>query len=992
MGRFTFKFWAECGSYTNLINRSFFLSLLQTWSPQLPRTPTSYKLSSSPIHTFLKQVWRQNLGCSQHLNSFCLLAILTVLQLPQTAQGFSTSSAQIEIDRYYYLLDESGEMTREKMLSLYRDGDERLQFGEFATFGLTQASIWLVLPIDTTQFTESNWILHFLNPTLDHIAVHQYEEGHLISSQKMGDKYPFNQRPIEYNQFALPLEITPETETLLVLQVQSIGAPVVFGTYLDTPTQFQHRLLQNYLWQGSYFGIMLVMILYNFFIFLSIKDKSYLFYTVYVLFACLYQACIQGIGFQYLWPSSPAFNFSFVFVVASLVIFFGGLFTLSFLNLDHISQRTRKWLAVAFTIFGLNAFTIYLLPVNWAMNTTALTSALGYLTIIGCGVSALRQGYRPALFFLIGWVSLTLLVIAGMACYYRILNSPLIGQYATQWGTAIEVTLLSLALASRINLLRTEKQESSEKEAIAKAESSAKSQFLAEMSHEIRTPMNGVLGMTEILKDSGLTQNQIQYVDIIHSSGQSLLTIINDILDYSKIEAGKIELEQNQFNLEKYINDCTSVFSLNAHQKNIDFTCYIHPSTPKCTLGDPSRLRQIIVNLLSNAFKFTETGSVRLVIEPIQQDDAQVTLQFEVIDTGIGISPENQRKLFIAFQQAESSTSRMYGGTGLGLTICKKLVELMDGDIGVNSIEGAGSTFYFTAKLGIESQTDQNKDLNLLKGRTFYYIDNDLYYLQKLRSMADHYGLRVIIPKSLDHAPKHLAALTQRENVDGVILSSNVLPDLTKEDVKTILGVQPNLVLTPIRDRQKVIGKLYSDYDKLNVQSVTEKPATINLLLYLFAGLIDPDNFETSLDLNKDSNSLSQYPSLRVLVAEDNIVNQKVIKAQLNKLGVTPKLAVDGSEAVVLFQQEEFDLVFMDCEMPRLDGFQAARHIREWEKQYNKMPTPIVALTAHVLQEHIDKIMASGMSAHLSKPINVQALQSTIAEWVDHSQQSASSG
>lgn len=988
MGRIEFNFWAENDSYTNLIIRSIFL---RSWSPQLPRMPI---INNPPVNPRVAQIERaRRLSMAKrHSYPLYLLAIFSLLQLSQPALGLSKATAQLEIDQYYYLVDDNEEMSKEKLLELYEQRDQKLKFAEFATFGLTSSSVWLVVPIDTTQFTQSEWILHFINPTLDHLAVHHYEQGHLISSHTMGDQYPFDARPIEYNQFALPIDITPETETLLVMEVKSIGAPVVLATYLDTPSQFQHKLLQNYLWQGSYFGIMLVMILYNFFIFLSIKDKSYLFYSVYVFFACLYQACIQGIGFQYLWPDTPILNFSFVFVVANLVIFFGGFFTLSFLNLDHISQRARNILKIAFTIFAINAVTVYLLPVTIAMNTTAFTTAIGYLTIIGCGVSALRQGYRPALFFLVAWVSLTLLVIAGIACFYGHLNSPTVGQYATQWGTAIEVTLLSLALASRINLLRAEKQENSEKAAIAKAESSAKSQFLAEMSHEIRTPMNGVLGMTEILKDSGLTQNQIQYVDIIHSSGQSLLTIINDILDYSKIEAGKIELDQNEFNLQKYINDCTSVFSLNAYQKQIEFTCYLHPSTPKCILGDPSRLRQVIVNLLSNAFKFTESGSVRLVIEPISQSEAEVTLRFEIIDTGIGISEENQKKLFTAFQQAESSTSRKYGGTGLGLTICKKLVELMDGEIGVTSEEGSGSTFHFTATLGIQSQTDQNTNLGVLKGRTFYYIDNDVYYLQKLRTIAEHHGLRIIVPKSLDHAPKHLAALTQRENVDGVIISSNILPELTKEDVKTILGVQPHLVLTPIRDRQRIIGELYRDYDNLNVQSVTEKPATINLLLYLFAGLVDPEHFETSLNLHKGEATLRQHPNLRVLVAEDNIVNQKVIKAQLSKLGITPKLAVDGSEAVVLFQQEEFDLVFMDCEMPRIDGFEATQHIREWEKQYNKTPTPVIALTAHVLQEHVDKILASGMSAHLSKPVNVHALQNVIAEWSDLPHQTASSG
>ena len=924
-------------------------------------------------------------------------AVLLLIFTPSSTHAKDSQQPQsIQFDRFYFIEDKNHTLTREQVWQRYQKQDDSIQLTNFASFGLTGSAYWLIVPVQDLIQTNShplnpshlNWVLHFVNPTIDTLNIYHYVDGELHNSLISGDSFNFSQRQIEYNQFAFPITIPTDQESILVMRAVNIGAPMIFSATLDEPEYFQHQLIKKYIIQGSYFGIMLVMFLYNLFLFLSIKDKSYLFYSFYVFTAGIYQLCVQGIGFQYFWPNTPELNYSLVFIAANLIIFFGGYFSISFLDVTQRPNPWIKWLRWIAWFCLANTFSVFILPTSWAMNISAVSSMAGYALIILASVSAVRDGYRPALYFFIAWASLFVTVILGILCFYGVIPSGFIGQYATQWGTAFEVTVLSLALAARINLLRVEKEKNSHAASLASAESKAKSQFLAEMSHEIRTPMNGVIGMTEILRDSGLTHNQTQYVDIIQSSGQSLLTIINDILDYSKIEAGKIELEQETFVLQKFISDCTSVFDLNAHQKQLDFTCFIHPSTPKNVTGDPARLRQIIVNLLSNAFKFTEEGSIRLVIQPTDQSKDKVTLKFEIQDTGIGINRENQKKLFQAFQQAETSTTRKYGGTGLGLTICKKLAELMSGEIGAHSIEGKGSTFYFSADLTLESNIDQTTELKLLHGKTFYYVDDNNYYNEKIRSVADHHGFRAIMPRSIEQLEDHLKAFTKRERIDGLIFSYQSLQQLDDAAIGRLISEYPCLILTPIRDRQKISQEIYDKFRHNLIKTITEKPSTVNHILYLFAGLVDPERFENLLNFNKEQKKLTQYPHLQVLVAEDNIVNQKVIKAQLSKLGIKPTLAVDGLEAFTLFQQSKYNLILMDCEMPVLDGFDAARKIREHERMRNtgaqgnlEKGIPIIALTAHVLKEHEEKIMASGMSAHLSKPVSLHALENAIQEW-----------
>ena len=540
---------------------------------------------------------------------------------------------------------------------------------------------------------------------------------------------------------------------------------------------------------------------------------------------------------------------------------------------------------------------------------------------------------------------------------------------------AIELALLT----EKEEKLETRRQKNAAEDA-----SRAKSQFLATMSHEIRTPMNGVIGMLEMLRDTPLDGNQKHYIDVIHRSGETLLAIINDILDYSKIEAGKMRLEETIFELDELVENCVQLFGATANKRQIELFGGLDPDVPKWIKGDPTRLRQIIINLLGNAFKFTTEGFVSLQVKRVADlPDHKVELRFIVQDSGIGIEMNSTDDLFDSFNQADASTTRKYGGTGLGLAICKSLAELMGGEIGVDSVKGEGSSFWFTVRVSGEpvrdwSGTQVDAKPHILSGKKLLLVESNTNLSAFIRRNSSVWGINLHSVTSVQAALAELRqALSAAQAYDFVGFDYR-LPDGTGVEFAQQLRAMPEFVELPIF--MFSAGDIYHDQEQLRslaIHAVLRKPISMRLMRQELIALLGHESVPL-IAAERNKQDLGKFSHLRVLVVEDNPVNRMVIKGLLGKLSIVPTFAENGLEAcaAVRGSTERFDLILMDCEMPEMDGFEATRNIRAYEQREGLLATPIIALTAHALQEHRDAVFASGMNYYLAKPITFNNLYS----------------
>jgi two-component system sensor histidine kinase/response regulator len=525
----------------------------------------------------------------------------------------------------------------------------------------------------------------------------------------------------------------------------------------------------------------------------------------------------------------------------------------------------------------------------------------------------------------------------------------------------------------------------------AEAASRAKSEFLARMSHEIRTPMNGVLGMAELLRHSTtLDARQRRYAATIHQSGSALLDIINDILDFSKIEAGKLELDRAAFCLRDIVEDAVDILAERAHSKALELICDIPAEFDTRVCGDGQRLRQVIINLISNAVKFTEHGEVKITVRHEGAGLLNSCFRFEVKDTGIGIKPESCAAIFESFAQEDSSTTRQYGGTGLGLAICKQLVELMGGQIGVSSTPGVGSTFYFSVPLPTDPTAERERRSTVLNRARMLIVDDNQTNREILRHHLTSWGVMVTEASSGRHAMEILGKAlgaqfdvlildTQMPDMKGAALASQIrarpefadLPFLMMSSALSTAPAPDNLV-------DGATAWLSKPVRRAQLHACLAALLTDQFLVGAGGGGSRPDGAAAPQTSHKSSRIR------RVLLVEDNPVNQEVALAMLQEIGVEAVRAWSGEEALEKLSAGRFEVVLMDCQMPKLDGYATTSRFREWEKERQCPRTPIVALTANALSGDAEKCFAAGMDRYLSKPFTseqlYQVLESCVAD------------
>jgi len=881
-------------------------------------------------------------------------------------------------DRTHWVVD-----TRERVLQL----------------GYSTSVWWVRFELTNPGKVSASRILDVAWPLLNYLDVYVYEGQKKLGTVLTGDQRPFADRPLSGRTFAIPLQVDPgHHQTVLLRMAMRSGIFFAVPLKLWLKTDFDEQLKLEGLIQGVYLGALLALLLYNGVLYLSIRHDSLLFYALYLAGFGLWNIGFQGVGMAYFWQDAAWFNRLFNLLMPCLLHGFSSLFVVSYLETRQRAPRLHRLIQMStgsILVIIAPALLNQVYPgfpiVAPAYLFTIMSNLLMMLYMVA-GFWLMRCHFTPARYFVLACSCLFLGSIVYRTTQFPGLDIPdhLLIENSINVGSALEFLLLAWAVGDRFSRIRDEKQAAEQQgyrlmaeivaheqyegeilKAKAAAERLAETRtlFLANMSHEIRTPMNAVLGFLQLLQQTELSVRQLDYTSKARTAAESLLNILNDILNFTKIESGKLDLERVPFRLDDGLRNLSVILVSSSRNKNLDILFDISPDLPDNLIGDPLRLHQVLLNLSSNAVKFTEQGQVIIALQDVLTTDQEVSIAFSISDTGIGIPEEKRLAIFEGFNQAESSTTRHHGGAGLGLAISQRLVKLMGGELSVSSQPGVGSCFSFTltfpySPVKVADQTDSAV-------RVLVVDDNPLA-IASFCKLARRMGWQV------DAVASGQAALGQLASpVGGDIAYQAIFIDqkMTPLDGLTTLGairqIRPFTPLILMGNPPAYEGQ---DIPKPNQpDAFLPRPATGSMLQEAYT---EANSQVSTLGspVVKPGHRQESLAGLRLLLVEDNPFNQQVASELLSRNGAEVEMANNGLEGVEKALAHAYDAILMDVQMPVMDGYEATRQIR----QKGKPGQVIIAMTANAFESDREACLAVGMNAHIGKPFLIDNLLQVI--------------
>ncbi|MDB5983698.1 MAG: sensor histidine kinase/response regulator [Pseudomonas sp.] len=848
--------------------------------------------------------------------------------------------------------------------------------------GDRNSAVWLHYQLSPNEHEQ---LLRIFAPDLANLDLYVLDGDKLINHTRTGNNIPRDNRLLPSTDFLLPLPQNSASLDVYLRMVseQQLRPYISLQSAVSAAADERQPLLL-----GLLFGCLAMLILQNIARFFHTRIQSSLWLAACETMLALSGLLLLNVLANWLpnWQVAQTPNAYLALILAALS---GLMFAYRFFAPQRVTMLNRLLLAdmLVIGLTGLVVLFVDTLPLNLI---TYVLVALASLSILFAATYHWQKGYRPARLFVLA------MVVFNLGCL--VILPALLGLtlIAPQWLVIILLgvfcvsgLLMGTALSERYLSISEENFSASRDLAASTAEIRAKAEFLAKISHEIRTPMNGVLGMTELLLGTPLSVKQRDYVQTIHSAGNELLTLINEILDITKLESGQIELDDVQFDLNALIEDCLNIFRAKAEQQNVELISFIQPQVPRVISGDPTRLRQTLLSLLENALKKTDEGEILLVVA-LDSRSGKPRLRIAVQDSGEPLAAKERDALLHAELHSKNFLATTKLGGNLGLVIARQLIMLMHGEFGIQSGTNQGSTLWLTLPLDPDRLEQPTTDLDgPLKGARVLVVDDNDTCRKVLVQQCSAWGLNVsAVPSGKEALALLRTKAHLRDYFDVVLLDQN-MPGMTGMQLAAKIKEDPSLnhdilliMLTGISNApSKIIAR------NAGIKRILAKPVAGYTLKTTLADELNQRNRGAAPAAPQTINHpliapVSVPSDFRILVAEDNSISTKVIRGMLGKLNLQPDTASNGEEALKAMKAQRYDLVLMDCEMPILDGFSATQQLRAWEVGNQRVRTPVVALTAHILTEHKERARQAGMDGHMAKPVELSQLRELIEHWV----------